>query len=224
MKSLGLVCVATLVCLSAAGAARAQMMHGGPPGMTGLWHPVVGGGGVYEVASQEGPKRTMEFVIVGKEKAEAADAVWLELTMTVPNMNNGEAIVKELVSFDPANMRIQVFKAVMQMPGGVPMEMPDQMVRSREPIQYKDARGNSEDLGSERVSTPAGTFSCRHYRAKDGSGDAWVSERVAPFGLVKFQSKDQTITLVKTISDAKDKITGTPQPFDPMLMMKHAEQ
>jgi hypothetical protein len=31
--------------------------------------------------------------------------------------------------------------------------------------------------------------------------------------------KTRTTVLVKTYTDAKDKITGTPQPFNPMMMM-----
>lgn len=41
MGSLGLVCVSVLVCLFAARTARAQIVHGGPPGMTGLWHETI---------------------------------------------------------------------------------------------------------------------------------------------------------------------------------------
>jgi hypothetical protein len=46
---------------------------------------------------------------------------------------------------------------------------------------------------------------------------------VSPIGLVKDQSKDKTRTtvLLKTYTDAKDKITGTPQPFNPMMMPPH---
>jgi hypothetical protein len=35
---------------------------------------------------------------------------------------------------------------------------------------------------------------------------------------VKYQGKDSSMVLTKVISDAKDKIIGVPQPFNPMLM------
>ena len=55
---------------------------------------------------------------------------------------------------------------------------------------------------------------------KDGTGDAWVSDKVGPWGLVKSQDKDSTMVLAKVITDAKDHITGTPKKFDPMQMMR----
>jgi hypothetical protein len=33
--------------------------------------------------------------------------------------------------------------------------------------------------------------------------------------MVKFQGKDSSMVLISVESDAKDKITGTPQPFSP---------
>jgi hypothetical protein len=83
-----------------------------------------------------------------------------------------------------------------------------------------DIRNSAEDVGSESITVPAGTFSCEHYRAKDGSGDTWVSPKVSPLGVVKHQGKDSTMVLTKVIADAKDKIVGTPQPFNPMMMMQ----
>ena len=43
---------------------------------------------------------------------------------------------------------------------------------------------------------------------------------MTPFGLVKSVDKDgSTFTLVKIITGATDKITGTPVPFNPMMFM-----
>jgi hypothetical protein len=83
-----------------------------------------------------------------------------------------------------------------------------------------DVRAKSELVGTESVTVPAGTFSCQHYRAKDGSSDVWISEKVAPWGLVKMQGKNNSMVLTKVITDAKDHITGTPKKFDPMQMMR----
>jgi hypothetical protein len=55
---------------------------------------------------------------------------------------------------------------------------------------------------------------------KDGSADSWISDKVAPWGLVKSQGKDSSMVLTKVITDAKDHITGTPKKFDPMQMMR----
>jgi hypothetical protein len=37
---------------------------------------------------------------------------------------------------------------------------------------------------------------------------------------VKYQGKDNSMVLTKVITDAKDRITGTPKQFDPMQMMR----
>ena len=85
--------------------------------------------------------------------------------------------------------------------------------------QTADIRNTSDDLGSDTVTTPAGTFSCEHYKQKDGSGEFWIKKNIGPFGLVKGINKDgSTTVLTKAVTDAKDKITGTPQPFNPMGM------
>jgi len=90
--------------------------------------------------------------------------------------------------------------------------------------QPADIRDRAEDLGSESVTTPAGTFTAEHYKMKDGSGDAWVTPKAGPWGLVKFQGKDTSMVLTKVITDAKDKIVGTPQPFNPMMFQQQGQQ
>ncbi len=46
-----------------------------------------------------------------------------------------------------------------------------------------------------------------------------------PISLVKSVEKDgQTTVLVKTVTDAKDQITGTVQPANPMMFMPQSQQ
>ena len=59
---------------------------------------------------------------------------------------------------------------------------------------------------------------------KDGSGDAWVSDKVSSVGPVKSQDKDTIDGPAKVITDAKDRITGTPKKFDPMQMMRNGSR
>jgi hypothetical protein len=211
---LGIAC-----CLFAVIPAIAQMgMHGGPPQFRGIWNPVVGSGAAYEVQSKDGQKSNMEIAIVGKESVAGKDGYWFEMTMVNPRMN-GVVLVKNLMVTDGEN--VTVSRMIMQMPGSGPMEMPAQMMQMHHQPQSADIRKEAEDVGPESVTTPAGTFACEHYRLKDGSGDSWVSQKAAPYGLVKFQGKDTSMVLTKVITDAKDKITGTPQPFNPMGMMQH---
>ena len=89
--------------------------------------------------------------------------------------------------------------------------------------QSADFRDKAESVGTESITVPAGTFTCEHYRMKDGSGDAWISDKVCPWGLVKMQeNKDDGSGQGDT--DAKDHITGTPKKFDPMQMMRGSQQ
>lgn len=202
-------------CLLFALPAGAQMF-GRPTIPQGVFNPVVGAGAEYEIQNSNGRKNTMDFAIVGKDTVDGQDGYWMEFTFADTPMGN--MIVKTLATVTSGNMVMS--KMIMQMPGRPAMEMPTQMQNANRGTNLADIRNKADDLGTESVTTPAGTFSCHHYRMKDGSGQAWVSESVHPFGLVKNQEKDgSTVILMKTFKDAKDKITGTPVPFNPMNMM-----
>jgi len=197
-------------------AAPAQMgMRGGPPQFHGVWHPVVGSGAAYEMQPKDSGKSEMEITVVGKESVGGQDGYWMEMTMQNERMG-GEMVIKTLTVADSSTSHVE--RMIMQMPGRSPMEMPSQMVQMRHRDQPTDVRNNAEDVGSESVTVPAGTFPCEHYRLKDGSGDVWITDKVYPWGMVKFEGKNATMVLTKVITDAKDKVTGTPVPFNPMNM------
>lgn len=195
-----------------AGAAHAQM--GRAPQFSGVWNPVVGAGAAYSVTSQ-GKTSEMEMAVVGKETVDGKDGYWFEMTMQ-DQREKGTFVMKYLYVLDGAQTR--VVRMVMQAPGQPPMEMPTSMMgRMGAPAtQAADVRTLSQDLGGESVTTPAGTFACEHFRSKDGSGDVWVAKDLPPYGLVKSQGHDYTMTLIRVITNAKDKITGTPQSMPDM--------
>jgi hypothetical protein len=108
------------------------------------------------------------------------------------------------------------------------MEMDMSMVPQNRRMQQQTAAADiaekAEAVGTESITVPAGTFTCQHYRMKDGSGDAWISDKVGPWGLVKSVDKDgSSLVLTKAITDAKDHITGTPKKFDPTQMMRNRQ-
>ena len=200
--------------------ASAQMgMHAGPA-MRGIFNPVVGSGGQYEMTSDKGTNTLMEIAIVGKESVAGKDGYWFEVTMSIPSM--GQMVSKTLSVVDGSDMVTS--RTIMQMGNHPPMEMPTQMTRSSAQKQPADIRDRAEDVGSETVTTPAGTFTAEHYKMKDGSGDAWVAPKAGPYGLVKFQGKETSMVLTKVVTDAKDKITGTPVPFNPMMFQQDQHQ
>jgi hypothetical protein len=200
--------------------ASAQMGMGMRPTPTpsGLFRPVVGAGAGYEITTVEGRKMNVEFAIVGKETVNGKDAYWMEWTT---NAMGGDVIMKVLTV--PGDTTATT-RTIMQMPGRPPMEMPQQMANRANNSIPSDIHAIADNVGSESVTVPAGTFLCEHYRMKDGSGDTWVTEKVSPFGIVKHQGKDSTMVLTKVVTDAKDKIVGTPQPFNPMQMMQSPPQ
>jgi len=218
LKQLAFLTMCLLVMVRLASAQMGMGMRPTPmPG--GLFSPVIGAGAGYEITSAEGRKMNVEFAIVGKETVNGRDAYWMEWTS---NAMGGDMIMKVLAV--PGDT-IVTTRTIMQMPGHPPMEMPQQMAsRANNPGIPSDIHAIADNVGSESVTVPAGTFTCEHYRMKDGSGDTWVTTKVSPFGVVKHQGKDSTMVLTKVITDAKDRIVGTPVPFNPMQMMQPPPQ
>ncbi|MGH9775988.1 MAG: hypothetical protein ACRD50_13695 [Candidatus Acidiferrales bacterium] len=187
--------------------------------INGIWNPVVGTGGAYHIKNSNGRESDMEFAVVGKESTGGAEGYWIEMTMADPH-GQGEIVVKSLLLF--SNSNTLVHKTIVQMPGRPPMEMSDIMAaHAPGGSHFQDVHVDAQNVGSESVTVPAGTFTCDHWHGKDG--DAWIAKDISPYGLVKASSKEgMLMVLTKVIKDAKDKITGTPQPFNPMMMRQQA--
>jgi hypothetical protein len=218
MKSKRVLVVLTILALAAPLAAQMGM---GPrtPSISGVWQPVVGSGAAYEVTDRDKNKSQMEITIVGKEDVNGKSGYWMEMAMANPR-SGGNMYIKYLLA--PSDKGVAPTRMIMQPPGQDPLEMDMGMMGRGGSTQStpSDIRDKAERVGTETITVPAGTFSCEHYRMKDGSADAWVSDKVAPWGLVKMQGKDSSMVLTKVITDAKDHITGTPKKFDPTQMMR----
>lgn len=204
--------MAAVAILVMAGAAAAQFGRRAPgPQMKGVWAPVVGSGAAYEVDGREG-KMEMEFAIVGVEHVGNKQGHWLEMSI---KGRQGAMVQKMLVVLE--SDRIQIKRMIMDVPGEGAMEFPmDMMARMGQSTDqgHGDISKEADVVGPEAITTPAGTFQTTHYRAKDKSADFWVSEKVAPYGLVKMTSKDGNMTLVRVLTNATTKIKGTPRKFD----------
>ena len=216
MKHSRTIAAASILALAFAGLACGQGPLGGMlgPQPRGIFNPILGSGAQYEIqrGAQDEKKTTMEIDVIGKEAADGKDGYWLETSANTPV---GNMVVKVLTVQDGGNT--SVTRMIMQMAGRPATEMPS-MGRMQQK-QSLDIRSEADKVGSESVTTPAGDFTADHYRMKNGSGDFWVSDKVSPYGLIKYQGKDMTMVLIKQVKDAKDKITGTPVPFNPALMM-----
>jgi hypothetical protein len=224
LKQLAMTLFATFTMVFPLAAQMGMGMGGRVPTLSGVWHPVVGTGANYEVTKADGTKTQLEITIVGKEDVDGKTAYWMEMSFVEPR-SSAPVYAKSLTTVNDNN--VVSSRMVMQMPGQDPMEMDTssaQMGRRMQQSSPSDINDKAEALGSESVTVPAGTFTCQHYRMKDGSGEAWISDKVGPWGLVKSVDKGQTVVLTKSITDAKDHITGSPKKFDPMQMMRNRQQ
>jgi len=195
--------------------ALAQFPMARGPQMKGVWKPVVGGGGVYKTDFKK-DKGEMEIAVVGSESFEGKTGFWMEMVM---NTEDGQMVVKNLLVVEGNTPGVK--RMIMQPAGMDPMEMPvREMPGRRQEPMTGDVRQEAARVGTETITTPAGSFECEHWRTSDGSTDVWLSEKVSPWGIVQMKSKDGTMTLVRLISGAKSRITKTPTKFDPMEMMR----
>jgi len=195
---------------------------GGPrmPGMNGVFHPVIGEGAAYQMQSHGDAPQTMEMSVVGKEDFQGQTGYWQEMSFQDPR--GGLMVMKMLMVMEGPNPGAK--RMIMLMNGQAyefPLNNPMMGGRMAQSVPH-DIRNDKSivRIGTETITVPAGTFSCDHYRASDGTWDGWISDKVSPWGLVKYIGKDSTMVLARQITDAKTKITGPVRPFDPMQMMQ----
>ena len=224
--------VCLLCVLALAFTAAAQM--GAPvqiPNIFGLWSPEVGSGSAYEIQDKDGTKKQFEMTVIGREEVNGKPGFWMEIGMTNPK-TNGPVYIKYLMAPGQTETSAVLFKMIMMMPGQPqPIEidmnsgpMAAAMAGRAGASAPKDIRDKGEMVGTETITVPGGTFSCQHWRAKDGTGDVWVSSKVGPWGLVKMQGKDSAVILTRLITDAKDHITGTPISMQQMMQQMGRRQ
>jgi hypothetical protein len=201
--------------ISAQGRGGMGMM---PPAMSGMWNPVVGTGATYEMTGKDGKKQLLTLAIVSKEDSDGKPGFWMEYLM---NTNDGQQTVMQMLMVKDGDS-MSIPKMVIQPAGRGPMEISGAMMgmmASRggmtPPTPKADVHQGAEVVGTESVTTPAGSFDCEHLRTKDG--DVWIAPKTGPWGLVKSNSKDSSMVLVKVITDAKSHIVGTPQSMDSMM-------
>ena len=193
------------------------------PQMRGMWHPVVGQGAAYQMQGHGG-NHEMEIAVVGKEDFQGQTGYWLEMTSGEMAAHAGAS--KMLWVMEPPNPGVK--RMIMLMNGQAyefPMNNPMMAGRAPKADAMDITKGAGvQKVGTETITTPAGSFECEHYRSGDPPSDVWVSAKVSPWGLVKSQSKDSTMVLTKLITDAKTKITGPVKPFDAMQMIQQQQR
>lgn len=205
---------AALVSLLGAAPIAAQEVGGICSGLGGL---AVGEWAEYRVDGAFGVTLEVRYAIVGEATVEDEGQYWLELNTALPA---GNMILQFLVPGYPFQAE-SVRRVVMKMGPGQAMEFPEEMAGSMlqqgqnlsEPTIR--ACNESETIGWETVTVPAGTFRALRVRARLRSGDKdlWMSNDV-PFGMIKMTEPDDPdhgLILLDHGTDAESSITETPQ-------------
>jgi len=216
IKRVHLTIAAAVLCavFGATSPAQMNMNFFQKPSIADIFRPVVGNGSVYETTRDQ-KTETLEMSVISKDSVDGREAYWLEFGHTDAR-SGGLAYAKMLVTKDD----FQFHRMVVQPPGQDPIEMPFNPSANRQ-SQLHDEVEKWHKVGTETITVPAGTFSCDHWARDDGKGDVWASSKVTPMSLVKETTPNNSMVLVKQITDAKDHITGTPRKFDPQQMMQH---
>src|ERR1039458_4329553 len=96
MRTKRVLVVLTMLALTSPVGAQMGM---GPrtPDMSGVWHPVVGSGGAYEMTDRDGKKSQIEMTIVGKEDVGGKDGYWMEMAVADPH-SGGNMYMKHLLA------------------------------------------------------------------------------------------------------------------------------
>jgi len=191
-----------------------------PPAMNGLWNPVVGSGATYDMVGKDGKKQVITIAVVNKEETNGQTGYWMEYLINA-NGDEQPTVMQMFMVKDGASMSVP--KIVIQPAGRGPMEISGAMMGmmagrggATPPTPKADFRDGAENVGTESVTTPAGTFECMHWRNKDGA-NVWISPKAGPWGLVKSTSADTSMTVVKVVTDAKSHVVGTPQSMESMM-------
>jgi hypothetical protein len=184
--------------------------------------PKVGSWAKYQLVSGGDTTGTMRLALVGAEKRNGTDMVWVENSM---QSDRGPMIMEMLVPgfpYDGSGVQEMIMKfgdrpamkASPQMMG-----MMQRRAGSNPALSFKANCEHMKLVGSETVTTPAGTFSTQHFKNDLNQSDAWISSKV-PFGMVKVVAPSRnregnetttTMTLLDSGSGATKSITETPQ-------------
>lgn len=157
-------------------------------------------------------------------------------SITLESINEGgpmgpgaKQIIKMVLVPDPVNAERPVKSMVMKVGDRDPMEMPLDLPGM--PAQKFEKPDPKKLKGTQQVKVPAGTFKAGHYKDVNQGVtiDAWISEEIAPLGLVKMTTAPKpgatapggqpmpsmSLELVARGKDAKPVITKGAKPFDP---------
>jgi hypothetical protein len=224
--------LAPLLVTLAAPAAFAQVIGGASatPILVDLKKVPVGAWASYDTKAAGMEMKTRWALVARDAKANTMEMAMEGGPMA---MMGGKMAVRMVLAPDPTAVEKPVKQVIVQMGERDPMEMPLDMPNM--PAQKFSKPDPKKLVGKEQVKVPAGTFATKHYREVNDKAtiDAWMSEDVPPFGIVKVnvvpkpgatapngqQIPPVTMELAARGADAKPTITKPAKPFDPRMLM-----
>ncbi len=191
-----------------------------PPKFFGEFSTTVGGWSEYAVTETEGGKKsTMRNSVVGKE----GDSFWYEVAITEGGVRN---IIKMSLKGDPNNPE-NIQRLIMKNGDQPAQEMPREFVvmgRRMATNMFQTRSGstvvnqpnlNTEVMGNEQVTVPAGTYSVTRNRIVDATGKVLArydfNKDVHPFGVVRSTTDNVSMELLASGTDAVSLITEKPE-------------
>jgi hypothetical protein len=192
-----------------AGGAAAQ----GPCGEA-LKAPAVGKWAEWQVEGSG----TMRIAVVGTERRAGEPHHWIEMAVS---SDRGGVVMKFLVPnypYETDDVQEAIVKAegrpAMRIPAAMIRQMGSQMTGGDPTRDFVRRCAAARDLGTERITVPAGTFSARHWEDGEGGQQVWVSASV-PFGMVQAVGKDgkHRLVLAGHGTGATTAITEAPVPM-----------
>jgi hypothetical protein len=189
------------------------------PKFFGVFSTTLGAWSEYAVIeSATGKKSTMRNAIVGKE----GDSFWYEVAITENGTRN---IIKMFLKGDPNNPE-NIQRLIMKSGDQPAQEMPREFVvmgRRMATVMFESRSGSSvgnqsnlkvEQVGTQKVTVPAGTFTVERNRIVDASGKVMAtydySQDVPPFGVVRSETDAVKLELTAVGRDAVSLITEQP--------------
>ncbi len=199
--------ISVLLVFIAAAGAYAQFGGQQAPKFYGEFKPVVGSWAEYQMNAKGAPSTRMKVAVVGKE----GPNYWYETVM----QGEMRMVTKMLVGGNPDDSK-NLKRMIMKTGNEQALEMPvSGMGMGQQKGKAQKPKGKYIDKGMEKVTVPAGTFTAKHMQYKEGADvvDAWVSEKVPPYGLIKSKAKDFEMVLLGYGKGAKTLIKETPKKF-----------
>lgn len=158
----------------------------------------------------------LKFSIVGKEKSEKeGEFYWYEIEQSAPKAD-GVTIFKMLISGnpqDPGTVKRMIYKSGKEPANELPQAFVSLMNQSPKQTT-KEKKPERKELKTEKITTKAGTFDCKHTQdisEQNQVTDAWTNAKVPLFGMVKSISGSRTLELLEHGTGAVTAIKETPK-------------